>query len=174
MKFCFKVGLVLLSLATALSACSGQKCGRNDWCACSGGTECLQGCDDVDGCRFFCSLSDRCTATCGTGCTFDFHDAKENSFSCGDACNIGCHESTACGAICGANCDYTAYNVVHSGARVGPNSMVSCTDVKVCVVECLGSCTVACDQVDTCEVHCPNNAAPMSCQNGSLACGACR
>jgi hypothetical protein len=169
------LGIAFIALVAAgLASCSGNKCGAKDWCACSGGTECFQTCDDVDGCRFFCFEMTKCGASCGARCNFDFHDAKENSIECGDTCNITCRESTSCNAICGAGCTYSSYDTDTSQVRAGADSTVSCTNVKSCVVECLGACRVFCaDGVDTCEVTCPGGASPISCPNGSLACGAC-
>jgi hypothetical protein len=168
------LAVVLLLVVAALADCSGRKCGRTDWCACSGGTDCFQSCDDTDGCRFFCDHMSECGATCGAGCSFDFHDATAASASCGDSCHVVCHDNVSCGTICGANCEYTSFNTDRSGVRAGPNSMLNCINVKDCAVECLGACRVRCvDQVDHCEVTCPNGASPASCDDGSLACGGC-
>jgi hypothetical protein len=173
MKLILGIGL-MVAAAAALASCSGNKCGAKDWCACSGGTECFQSCDDTDGCRFFCFDMTKCGATCGDGCNFDFHHAKQNTITCGDGCNITCHESTTCDSTCGAQCTFSSYDTDLSQVRAGANSNISCSNVKNCVVECLGVCRVYCsDEVDSCEVTCPGGASPISCPNGAVACGEC-
>lgn len=174
MRLTLEFGLVLI--AAALTACSDAQhgCRHGDWCACSGGTDCFQSCDTTDGCRFFCDHMTQCGATCGNTCTFDFHDANENSVDCGDGCQIQCHDSSTCGVRCGASCDYTSYNTDLSEVQAGPNSTLRCITVKSCAVECLGACLVFCmDGVDSCDIHCSDGAPPLSCPNGSLACGSC-
>jgi len=171
---CRPLATLAVVIVAVLAGCSGNRCLHTDWCACSGGAACFQSCDDTNGCRFFCDHMEQCAATCGSGCSFNFHDAQENSFSCGDECHIICTDSTACGAFCGSGCDYTAGNADRSGVRAGPNSRISCVNVKSCVVECLGQCTVFCmDQVDACDVQCPGGAPPLSCDSGAIACGSC-
>jgi len=164
--------ICLLFVVALTPGCSGHGCRHTDWCACSNGTECVQSCEDNNGCRFFCDHMAKCGATCGTACNIEFHDAKENVVTCGDACNISCHDGPSCDATCGADCTYTSYNTDTSTLRAGPNSMIACVSVKNCVVECTGSCVVSCtDQVDQCQVTCPNGASPVTCTDGRLACG---
>lgn len=163
------IGFVLS--ASTLTGCSGHGCRHTDWCACSSGNECYQDCVDGDGCKFFCDHVTECGATCGNNCHFDFHDAKGCSADCGDNCTIACYDSTTCGAFCGANCNYSCYNMDLCSVRAGPNSVVYC-NAKSCFVTCLGPCNVLCGQVD-CNVDCPNGASPMSCTDGSVACGSC-
>jgi len=171
------VGIGLFAIFTALTGCqSGQEsCARGDWCACSNGTDCYQGCaGDGDGCRFFCTNMVRCGAVCGKDCNIESDHATDTSSDCGDACNISCSDSTSCGAFCGANCNYSCWNMQHCGVQVGPGSLVTCSSAKNCVVKCLGACHVFCtDEVDRCEVSCPDGASPISCTDGSVACGSC-
>jgi hypothetical protein len=176
MKIILGMGLVLM--AVVLPGCQpGQgSCVRGDWCACSGGTECYQGCSgDGNGCRFFCHNTDRCGSICGNDCTLDCHDnTKDCSADCGDQCNITCNASVSCGASCGANCNYTCSDMTSCGVKAGPGSMLSCSNVGSCVVECLGDCQVYCvDQVDHCDVTCPGGVSPVSCADGRLVCGSC-
>jgi hypothetical protein len=45
--------------------------------------------------------------------------------------------------------------------------------VSSCDAECSGSCHVTCTSVDQCNVTCTGGAAPTTCPNGVIACGAC-
>lgn len=174
MKLILGPGVFLL--AALLSGCSGEAtCARGDWCACSGGTECYQDCDgDGNGCRFFCGEMDRCGSVCGDECNVDCHFANECSAYCDDHCSFSCNDSLSCGLVCGANCSFTCFNMQSCGVRAGPGSMIGCFAAASCVVECLGDCRVFCtDEVDRCEVSCPDGVSPISCADGALACGSC-
>jgi hypothetical protein len=169
-------GLALVWVAAVLAGCQSGRtsCARGDWCACSNGTDCYQGCVDGDGCRFFCSYMDHCGSVCGNDCNLDCHDATDCSAECGDSCNITCSNSVSCGSFCGANCNYSCWETERCGVRAGAGSTISCSSAKSCVVECLGPCQVFCtDQVDHCEVSCPQGLSPVSCDNGMVACGSC-
>jgi len=173
MKSVVVIGFVVV--AAILAGCSDkQRCGRGDWCACSDGNACNQGCDDVDGCRIFCYNMNRCGATCGTDCSLEFHDAVNSSLSCGDRCHFTCHDGTSCEAHGGASSDFTCFNLDSCAMEVGANSKVSCTSVTSCTIACLGDCHVNCaDEVTGCEVTCKDGAAPVSCSDGSRVCGSC-
>lgn len=170
-------GTVLCLMAIGLFGCQGQgSCVRGQWCDCSGGSECYQGCaGDGNGCRIFCHDMDRCGSTCGDACTLQcYNNTHDCSAECGTLCNISCNDSAACGVSCGPNCNYTCFSTKTCGAKVGPGSLVSCTTVGNCVVECTGDCTVYCtDEVDHCDVTCPGGASPVSCTDGRLVCGSC-
>ncbi|MGD0835162.1 MAG: hypothetical protein ABSB49_00790 [Polyangia bacterium] len=167
----------LFLLAVVVSGCHGQgSCARGDWCDCSGGSECYQGCaGDGNACRMFCHNMDRCGATCGETCNFECYSyTGDCSADCGDQCHISCNDGVSCGASCGANCNYTCWDMKSCGVTAGPGSLLSCNNVDTCVVECLGDCSVYCsEQVGNCKVTCPNGASPVSCPDGKLACGSC-
>jgi hypothetical protein len=172
MKFLSLVSVA--ALAAVLAGCSKGRCGRGDWCSCSNGTECYQGCDDVDGCRIFCDHMVRCGATCGNDCNLEFHDATDSSVTCGDGCHFICHNGDTCTIDAGAGGDHTCYAMKQCTIAVGTSSRVSCSTVESCTVACSGDCRVFCaDDVQSCSVTCDNGAAPTSCANGSLACGPC-
>jgi hypothetical protein len=63
----------------------------------------------------------------------------------------------------------------HCGVQAGTNSLITCSSAKNCVVKCLGVCHVFCtDEVDRCEVSCPDGASPISCPDGSVSCSSCQ
>jgi hypothetical protein len=63
--------------------------------------------------------------------------------------------------------------IVRCGVRAGDASVITCRNVTSCEVECLGTCQVTCADANPCAVTCPMMAAPLSCANGTLACGQC-
>lgn len=171
-----RLGLLALLVALGFAApgCSGHGCRHIDWCACSNGNECDQSCVDTDGCSFFCDHMVKCGGTCGKGCNFTFHDATNNTADCGDNCTIDCYDSTSCAATCGAKCNYNCFNVDSCSVQAGAGSVITCDTFTTCAVTCLGPCNVSCSsQTAACDVTCPDGAAPMSCVDGSLACGSC-
>jgi hypothetical protein len=172
MRWLSLVGLV--ALAAVPAGCSKERCGRGDWCSCSNGTVCNQGCDDVDGCRIFCDHMVQCGATCGNDCNFEFHDATDSVVTCGDGCHISCHDGDTCTITAAARGDLTCYAMKQCTVEVGTSSQVSCATVETCAVACSGDCRVFCaDDVQGCDVSCTNGAAPTACADGSLACGPC-
>jgi len=174
MKYLLGIGLVLM--VAVFFGCSGQAtCARGDWCDCNGGTDCYQGCaGDGNGCRLFCHDLIRCGNVCGNDCNLACYNATDCTADCGDNCNFVCNDSTSCGASCGENCNYTCYNMQNCAVRARAGSQLTCSNAKSCVFECLGDCTVYCmDQVDFCQVSCPNGVSPVSCADGRLVCGSC-
>jgi hypothetical protein len=173
MKLLFTIAFVAIAV---FSGCSGgDTCARGDWCACQGGNECDQHCDgDGNGCRLFCYDAKRCGSVCGDECNIDCQNATACDAECGNDCTLNCNGNISCDTSCGANCSYTCWETQSCSIKAGPGSMISCTATESCMVECLGDCRVYCvDQVDHCEVKCPQGAAPISCPDGMIACGSC-
>jgi hypothetical protein len=169
--------LSMLGAAVLLGAagCHGGpgSCAAGDLCECRNGTDCYQGCADGDGCDLYCHHMVHCGGVCGHGCLLECHDVIDCSSSCGDDCSIDCHNTTSCGALCGANCQYACQDVDRCGVQAGPGSSVACDHVTSCVVDCLGTCRVACSNTERCDVACLGGGGPLSCTDGSLACGSC-
>ena len=99
-------------------------CAAGTLCECHGGTDCYQGCADVDGCDLLCHNMVHCGGVCGAGCGLECHDVNDCSAACGDGCNISCHNTVSCGAFCGANCQYDCHDVDRCGVRAGPGSLI--------------------------------------------------
>lgn len=161
-------------LSVGLPGCkSDQGCDPNEPCVCTGGTDCYLGCTG-DGCSQDChNVGDSCGTVCNDHCTSLCHDTNDCTSSCGNDCGITCHNVASCGAICGDDCRYDCESVATCGVHAGPGSTIVCNSVSTCDAECAGSCHVTCTNVSACNVDCLGGGAPITCPDGSVACGSC-
>ncbi len=164
---------VAIASLAATDCKTAEGCDPGEACVCSGGSDCFLGCTG-DGCSQDChSVGDTCGTVCGNGCSSLCHDVSTCTSSCGSDCNLTCHSVSSCGAICGDNCDYSCESASTCGVQAGSGSTIRCTSVSTCEADCTGTCHVACTNVSTCAVHCLGGGAPISCPDGTLACGPC-